>query len=95
MRTRGLSEKEREFLMERLANGDPIPDDFREKLFPAAQKEYELRDAGKMWKEDLLSDQDGTFAVPLQTEKIYNGTRKKFKDDWLNMIVFLGTTFNF
>ncbi|MDR0604187.1 MAG: site-specific DNA-methyltransferase [Bacteroidales bacterium] len=88
MQTKGLSEKEREFLMERLANGTSIPDDFKEKLFPAAQKEYELRYAGKMRKEDLLSDQDGTFAVPLQTEKIYNGTRKKFKDDWRNMIVF-------
>jgi site-specific DNA-methyltransferase (adenine-specific)/adenine-specific DNA-methyltransferase len=88
MQIKGLSEKEREFLMECLANGTSIPDDFKEKLFPATQKEYELRYAGKMRKEDLLSDQDGTFAVPLQTEKIYNGTRKKFKDDWRNMIVF-------
>jgi site-specific DNA-methyltransferase (adenine-specific)/adenine-specific DNA-methyltransferase len=88
MRTKGLSIEEREFLMECLANGKTIPDDFREKLFPTTQKEYELRYAGKMRKEDLLADQDGTFAVPLQTEKIYNGTRKKFKDDWRNMIVF-------
>jgi site-specific DNA-methyltransferase (adenine-specific)/adenine-specific DNA-methyltransferase len=88
MQIKGLSEKEREFLMECLANGTSIPDDFKEKLFPITQKEYELRYAGKMRKEDLLSDQDGTFAVPLQTENIYNGTRKKFKDDWRNMIVF-------
>ncbi|MDR2782628.1 MAG: site-specific DNA-methyltransferase [Treponema sp.] len=88
MQTKGLSIEEREFLRECLANGKTIPDDFREKLFPATQKEYELRYAGKMRKEDLLADQDGTFAVPLQIEKIYNGTRKKFKDDWRNMIVF-------
>ena len=79
---------EREFLMECLAKGTNIPDDFQEKLFPTSQKEYELRYAGKMRREDLLADQDGTFAVPLQVEKIYNGERKKFVDDWRNMIVF-------
>ena len=41
-----------------------------------------------MRKEDILADQDGTFAVPLQVEKIYNGEREKFKDDWRNMLVF-------
>ena len=74
--------------MECLAKGTPIPDDFKEKLFPTTQKEYELRYAGKMRKEDLLADQDGTFAVPLQVEKIYNGDREKYKDGWRNMIVF-------
>lgn len=74
--------------MECLANGSTIPDDFREKLFPTTHKEYELRYAGKMRKEDILADQDGTFAVPLQVEKIYNGEREKFKDDWRNMLVF-------
>lgn len=83
-----LSIEEREFLMECLANGSTIPEDFREKLFPTTHKEYELRYAGKMRKEDILADQDGTFAVPLQVEKIYNGVREKFKDDWRNMLVF-------
>jgi site-specific DNA-methyltransferase (adenine-specific)/adenine-specific DNA-methyltransferase len=85
---KNLSIQEREFLMECLANGSTIPDDFREKLFPTTHKEYELRYAGKMRKEDILADQDGTFAVPLQVEKIYNGEREKFKDDWRNMLVF-------
>jgi len=80
--------QEREFLMECLAKGTSIPDDFQEKLFPTSQKEYELRYAGKMRREDLLADQDGTFAVPLQVEKIYNGERTKFDDDWRNMVVF-------
>ena len=83
-----LTIHDREFLMDCLANGTPIPDDFKEKLFPTTQKEYELRYAGKMRKEDLLADQDGTFAVPLQVEKIYNGEREKYKDGWRNMIVF-------
>lgn len=85
---KNLSIQEREFLMECLANGSTIPEDFREKIFPTTHKEYELRYAGKMRKEDILADQDGTFAVPLQVEKIYNGEREKFKDDWRNMLVF-------
>jgi site-specific DNA-methyltransferase (adenine-specific)/adenine-specific DNA-methyltransferase len=83
-----LTEKEREFIIERLQADEDIPDDFREKLFPVDQKEYELRYAGKMRKEDILADKDGTFAVPLQIEKIYNGKRKRFQDDWRNMLVF-------
>jgi DNA modification methylase len=85
---KNLTLQEREFLIEQLAKGSNIPDDFKEKLFPTTQKEYELRYAGKMRKEDLLADQDGTFAVPLQVEKIYNGERKKFADGWSNMLVF-------
>ena len=83
-----LSIQEREFLMECLANGSTIPEDFREKLFPITHKEYELSYAGKMRKEDILADQDGTFAVPLQIEKVYNGVREKFNDDWRNLLVF-------
>lgn len=85
---KNLKIQEREFLIECLANGSTIPEDFREKLFPTTHKEYELRYAGKMRKEDILADQDGTFAVPLQVEKIYNGEREKFNDDWRNMLVF-------
>lgn len=85
---KNLSIHDREFLMDCLAKGTAIPDDFQEKLFPTIQKEYELRYAGKMRKEDLLADQDGTFAVPLQVEKIYNGERQNYKDGWRNMIVF-------
>ena len=85
---KNLTLEEREFLIEQLAKGSSIPDDFKEKLFPTTQKEYELRYAGKLRKEDLLADQDGTFAVPLQVEKIYNGKREVFADGWRNMLVF-------
>lgn len=85
---KNLTIHDREFLIECLGKGTPLPDDFKEKLFPTTHKEYELRYAGKMRKEDLLADQDGTFAVPLQVEKIYNGEREKYKDGWRNMIVF-------
>jgi DNA modification methylase len=85
---KNLTVNDREFIIECLAKGDSIPDDFKEKLFPTTQKEYELRYAGKMRKEDLLGDQDGTFAVPLQVEKVYNGVREQYKDGWRNMVVF-------
>ena len=85
---KNLTLHDKEFLIECLAKGTNIPDDYKDSLFPTTHKEYELRYAGKMRKEDLLADQDGTFPVPLQVEKIYNGERKNFKDGWRNLIVF-------
>ena len=83
-----LTDNEREFLIKRLANGEDIPEDFKEKIFPIIKKEYEIQYAGKMRKGDVLTDQDGTFAVPLQVEKIYNGKREAYDDGWRNLIVF-------
>lgn len=83
-----LTLEEKQFLINRIASDEGIPDDFREKLFPTTQKEYEMRYAGKMRREDLLADQDGTFAVPLQVERVFNGERELFDDGWRNMIVF-------
>lgn len=83
-----ISEQEKNFLIERLQKGDALPLDFKEKLFPTIQKEYELTYAGKMRKEDILANEDGVFAVPLQVEKVYNGERETFADGWRNMAVF-------
>ncbi len=75
-----LSKHEIEDLIERLQKGENIPDDYKYKLFPAKQKEYELVYGGKMRKEDVLANEDGVFPVPLQIEKIFNGKRKAWKD---------------
>lgn len=83
-----LTPEEKQFLIQKIATDENLPDDFREKLFPTTQKEYELRYAGKMRREDLLADEDGTFAVPLQTERVFNGERELFEDGWRNLIVF-------
>lgn len=83
-----ISEQEKNFLIERLQRGEALPTDFKEKLFPTIQKEYELTYAGKMRKEDILANEDGVFAVPLQVEKVYNGERETFVDGWRNMAVF-------
>ena len=83
-----LSKYEIQDLIERLQKGDNIPDDYKYKLFPAKQKEYELVYGGKMRKEDVLANEDGVFPVPLQVEKIFNGKRETWKDGWKNIISF-------
>ena len=83
-----LSKYEIQDLIERLQKGDNIPDDYKYKLFPAKQKEYELVYGGKMRKEDVLANEDGVFPVPLQVEKIFNGKRETWKDGWRNIIAF-------
>ncbi len=83
-----LTEQERQFIIETLAKGEPLPMDFKYKLFPTSQKEYELNYAGKMRKQDILKGEDGVLPVPLQVEKIFNGERELFDDGWRNMIVF-------
>jgi adenine-specific DNA-methyltransferase len=83
-----LTLEEKQFLLDKITSGEPIPDDFKEKLFPTIQKEYELRYAGKMRKQDVLRGEDSVLPVPLQIEKIFNGEREIFDDGWRNMIVF-------
>ena len=84
-----LSKAEKDYLIDLIEQGKEIPSDFKHKLFPIEQKEYELVYAGKMRKEDLLADDDGSFPVPLQIEKVFNGdAHPAFEDEWRNMIVF-------
>lgn len=83
-----LTKHEIDDLIERLQKGESIPDDFKYKLFPVKQKEYELVYGGKMRREDILANEDGVFPVPLQVEKIYNGHRDQWKDGWRNIIAF-------
>lgn len=84
-----LNEYDIQFLIEKLQKGEGIPEDYKYKLFPVKQKEYELVYAGKMRKEDILANEDGVFPVPLQVEKVFNGEEYPSGDnDWRNMIVF-------
>lgn len=84
-----LSKAEKDFIIDLLEKGEPIPEDFRYKLFPIIHEEYELAYAGKMRKEDLLANDDGSFPVPLQLEKVFNSSsRLAYSDEWRNMIVF-------
>ena len=84
-----LNKHEIELIIECLKNGDQVPEGYRDVLFPTLQKEYELTYSGKMRKEDILSNEDGTFPVPLQVERVFNGNEyEQFEDGWRNMIVF-------
>lgn len=84
-----LNKAEKDYIIDLIEKGEAIPEDYKYKLFPTEHKEYELAYAGKMRKEDLLADEDGSFPVPLQIEKVFNGTEHPaFDDGWKNMIVF-------
>ena len=73
--------EEKQFLINLLENNQEIPEDFKYKLFPTKQKEYELAYAGKMRKEDLLANEDGVFTVPLQIEKLFNDSEYEHNTD--------------
>ena len=78
--------KEIDRLIELLKTGEPIPEIYKQILFPVNNKEYELTYENKIRKEDLLADADGTFAVPLQLDKVHNA--KASEDNWSNIVVF-------
>ena len=84
-----LNKAEKDYVIELIEKGESIPEDFKYKLFPVEHKEYELAYAGKMRKEDLLADDDGSFPMPLQLEKNFRNQEDDVNDDnWKNMIVF-------
>lgn len=84
-----LNEMEKKYIINLIESGEQIPEDYKYMLFPNLQEEYELTYAGKMRKEDVLAGEDGTFPVPLQVERVFNGDEHPvFEDGWRNMIVF-------
>ncbi len=84
-----LTKEQKDCIIDLLQENKELPEDFKYLLFPTKQKEYELAYAGKMRKEDILANEDGSFPVPLQIEKIFNGNEyEAFDDGWKNMIVF-------
>lgn len=84
-----LSQYDIEFIIERLNRGEPIPEDYKNKLFPIKNVEHELIYAGKMRREDILANEDGIFPVPLQIDKVYNDEDYNTQnDEWRNLLVF-------
>lgn len=80
-----LNQVEATYLIELIKKGENIPLDFKGKLFPVQNQECELSYAGKMRREDILANEDGSFPVPLQVEKVFNSTED---DEWKNMLVY-------
>ena len=83
-----LTNIQKNYIIKLIQEGKELPEEFKCLLFPTKQKEYELIYAGKIRKEDLLANEDGIFPVPLQIDKVFNGERESWDDDWKNMIVF-------
>ena len=82
-----LNELERKYVIDLLENGNDIPEDFKNKIFPIQKQEYELSYAGKMRREDILANEDGSFPVPLEVEKIFGNENGKY-GEWKNLLVF-------
>ncbi|OPZ32586.1 MAG: Modification methylase MboII [Tenericutes bacterium ADurb.BinA124] len=84
-----MTDEQKKYLIELLENDMPIPEDMKYVLFPTLKEEYELVYAGKMRKEDLLANEDGTFPLPLQKDRVYKEVKSENRtDDWRNLIVF-------
>lgn len=81
-----LSKEKKDYLIELIRKGISIPEDFKEDLFPNTNYEYELLYSGKMRKEDLLANEDGTYPLPLQIDRIFKG--ENYEEEWKNMIVY-------
>ena len=84
-----LNQEQKELIIRMIKENRRLPDNMKEILFGKEISEYELRYAGKMRKEDLLANLDGTFPLPLQVDRIFNGNQYEgFEDDWKNLLVF-------
>lgn len=83
-----LDNLEIEDIIRRLREGEEIPEDYKYKIFPVTQKEYEIVYAGKMRKEDILANEDGVFPVPLQVGKVLNNDQGEIDESWSNMLMF-------
>jgi adenine-specific DNA-methyltransferase len=84
-----LNKYDIDYIIQCLQAGQSIPAEYKYSLFPTIQKEYELAYAGKMRKEDILSDTDEISNVPLQIEKTYNGDQHpSVNEDWKNLLIF-------
>jgi site-specific DNA-methyltransferase (adenine-specific)/adenine-specific DNA-methyltransferase len=82
-----LNKNDISFLIDCLKNGKDIPEVYKYAIFPTKQKEYELAYAGKARKEDILADNEEAKAVPLQIEKVFNGTKYPLAaKDWQNLL---------
>lgn len=80
-----MTDEQKQYLIDLIENGQSIPEDFKTVLFPNIKAEYELNYAGKMRKEDILANEDGTFPVPLQVENVFGDGDE---DAWRNLLVF-------
>ncbi len=79
-----LSKEKIKKIEELLKEGKPLPENYKNILFPESKKEYELIYQGKEREEDILAE---TMRVPLQPVKTFcNGV--KVTGEWTNKLIF-------
>jgi len=81
---RKLSKEKIKKIEELLKEGKPLPEDYKNILFPERKQEYELVYSEKEREEDILAE---TMRVPLQPVKTFCNDRKT-KDNWTNKLIF-------
>ena len=80
-----MKESLKKEIIKLLEEDKQLPEELQYILFPTKEKEYKLTYADKMRKEDILSNEDGVTAVPVQIQKTFISDKK---NSWNNMIVF-------
>ena len=76
-----LTKHQKEKIIQAIEKNQELPDGYRDLLFPAQKKEYELTYAGKERKEDIIAQ---TMATPLQKIKSFG----EKKEQWSNKLIF-------
>lgn len=79
-----LSKEQIKKIEKLLKEGKPLPEDYKNILFPEHKREYELVYSEKERKEDILAE---TMRVPLQPVRTFFND-KKIKDGWTNKLIF-------
>ena len=82
-----IKQEDLDLITKILETGQQLPSQFKDLLFPVEHKEYLLSYKDKLRKEDILSNLDGSFPCPLQTDKVFNESEEN-NDNWNNLIVF-------
>ena len=77
-----LSKQQKEELINKIQEGNQIPDEYRFLIPFETEREYELTYAGKERKEDILAD---TLSVPFQPVKKFGEIKES---EWHNMLIF-------
>ena len=77
-----MDEHTRQTLIEMLQNGESIPAEYEEIIFPTTKKEYELKYAGKEREEVILNN---TMSAPFQEIKYFGNVQP---NEWANMLIF-------
>ena len=77
-----MTQGDRDYIVDLLQRGEPLPADLNALLFPLERNEYELVYQGKEREEDIIAS---TMAVPLQPVREFGDSDH---DAWRNQLIF-------